>query len=47
MAATAEVIATARIPGTSTVVRATGSTPAQQRTVQGTPELVETPVEEA
>jgi hypothetical protein len=52
MAATAEVVATARIPGTSTAVRATESTPAQERTGTSgngayirTPELVETPVE--
>jgi hypothetical protein len=53
MTATAEVVATARIPGTSTAVRATGSTPAQERTGTSgnagntwTPELVETPVKE-
>ncbi len=50
MAATAEVVATARIPGTSKAV--TGSAPAQERTGTSgnagnirTPELVETPVE--
>ncbi len=53
MAATAEVVATARIPGTSTAVRAAGWTAAQEKTGTSgnagnirTPELVETPVKE-